>query len=124
MPVIKLKSSDGEIIEADIRIVKYCGTIEAMLQCLGNDDYEEEETAVPLPNVSSAILRKVLEWTEYHMDDKNREAEDISTWNANFLQVHENVLEELNEAADFLDMKDLLDATDAATADADNAPKK
>lgn len=118
MPLIKLESSDGEIIEADIRIAKCCGTIEAMLQCLGIADYEEEEAAVPLPNVSSAILRKVLEWAEYHMDDGNRSAEDIASWNAKFLQTHEDALAELNEAADFLDMKSLLDATEAATADA------
>lgn len=116
MPMIKLQSSDGEVIETDIRIAKYSGTIEAMLECVGIDNYKEEEAAVPLPNVSSAILRKVLQWAEYHMDDENRHIEDISSWNANFLKTEQSALKELYDAADFLDMRDLLDATAAAAA--------
>lgn len=118
MSVIKLKSSDGEVIAIDIRIAKCSGTLTAMLDCV--DDYEEEMDAVPLPNVSSAILRKVLQWAEYHMDDENRRAEDILSWNTTFLQTDRVTLGKLCEAADFLDMEDLLDATTTAI---ENAPQ-
>lgn len=111
--MIKLQSCDGEVLETDIQIAKCSGTIEAMLECAGIDDYEEEEAAVPLPNVCTAILRKVLQWAAYHIDDGKRRTEDIKSWNAKFLQVEQNILEQLYEAADFLDMEDLLDATAA-----------
>lgn len=113
MPLIKLQSCDGEVFETDIQIAKCSGTIEAMLECVGIDEYKEEDAAVPIPNVSTAILRKVLQWAAYHIDDGKRRAEDISSWNANFLQVERDTLEQLFKAADFLDMKDLLDATAA-----------
>ena len=83
MPNIKLQSSDGETFEIDIEIAKQSVIIKTMLEglhylpscyivvmyiwtCmkiifpsadLGMDDDEEE--AVPLPNVNSAILKKV-----------------------------------------------------------------
>ena len=57
---------------------------------------EEEEAVVPLPNVNSAILRRVLQWANYHKDDpvptdddenKEKRTDDISSWDADFLKV-------------------------------------
>lgn len=94
MPVIKLQSSDGEIFETDTQIAKCSGTIKTMLEDCGMDD--EEEAVVPLPNVNSAILRRVLQWAHYHKDDptptdddenKEKRTDDISSWDADFLKV-------------------------------------
>lgn len=94
MPIIKLQSSDGEIFETDVQIAKCSGTIKTMLEDCGMD--EEEEAVVPLPNVNSAILRRVLQWANYHKDDpvptdddenKEKRTDDISSWDADFLKV-------------------------------------
>ena len=60
MPTIKLQSSDGQVFPVDVLIAKQSVTIKTMLQDLVMDEEDEEE--VPLPNVSSAILKKVIQW--------------------------------------------------------------
>lgn len=95
MPNIKLQSSDGEVFEVDVDIAKCSVTIKTMLEDLGMD--EDEEEVVPLPNVNSAILRKVIQWATYHKDDppppeddenKDKRTDDISSWDADFLKVN------------------------------------
>lgn len=99
MPIIKLQSSDGEIFETEVQIAKCSGTIKTMLEDCGMD--EEEEAVVPLPNVNSAILRRVLQWANYHKDDptpteddenKEKRTDDISSWDADFLKVDQGKL--------------------------------
>lgn len=98
MPNIKLQSSDGEVFEVDVEIAKCSVTIKTMLEDLGMD--EDEEEVVPLPNVNSAILRKVIQWATYHKDDppppeddenKEKRTDDISSWDADFLKVDNSV---------------------------------
>jgi S-phase kinase-associated protein 1 len=69
---------------------------------LGMD--EDDEEVVPLPNVNSAILRKVIQWATYHKDDppppedddnKEKRTDDISSWDADFLKVDQGTLFEL-----------------------------
>lgn len=118
MPMIKLQSSDGEIFETDVQIAKCSGTIKTMLEDCGMD--EEEDAVVPLPNVNSAILRKVIQWATFHKDDpqptdddenKEKRTDDISSWDADFLKVDQGTLFELILAANYLDTKGLLDVT-------------
>lgn len=118
MPKIKLQSSDGEIFDTEIQIAKCSGTIKTMLEDLGVDEGEDE--VVPLPNVNSSILRKVLQWAAYHKDDpqpaeddenKEKRTDDISSWDADFLKVDQGTLFELILAANYLDIKGLLDVT-------------
>ena len=65
---------------------------------------EDDEEVVPLPNVNSAILRKVIQWATYHKDDppppedddnKEKRTDDISSWDADFLKVDQGPLFEL-----------------------------
>lgn len=65
---------------------------------------EDEEEVVPLPNVNSAILKKVIQWANYHKDDppppeddenKEKRTDDISSWDADFLKVDQGTLFEL-----------------------------
>ncbi|CAF1650698.1 unnamed protein product [Adineta ricciae] len=81
---------------------------------------DEEEDVIPLPNVNSAILKKVIQWATHHKDDppppeddENREknTSDISSWDQDFLKVDQGTLFELILAANYLDIKGLLDVT-------------
>uniref|UniRef100_A0A1I8FE02 Skp1-related protein n=1 Tax=Macrostomum lignano TaxID=282301 RepID=A0A1I8FE02_9PLAT len=105
MPNIKLQSSDNEIFET-------------MLEDLSVSDEGDEE--VPLPNVNAAILKKVIAWCTYHKDDpppveedeyKERRTDDIPTWDQEFLKVDQGTLFEIILAANYLDIKGLLDVS-------------
>ena len=63
MPTIKLQSSDGEVFPVDVDIARQSVTIRTMLEDLGME--EEEDEAVPLPNVNAAILKKVKNFVEH-----------------------------------------------------------
>lgn len=115
MPNLKLQSTDGEIFEVDVEITKCSVTIKTMLEDLGIE--EDDEEVVPLPNISSTILRKVIQWATYHKDDpapppidhkKETTADDISSWDADFLNVDNQTLTKLILAANFLEIQGLL----------------
>merc|ERR1712025_458929 len=118
MPNIRLQSSDSEIFEVDVEIAKASMTIKTMLEDLGMDDDDDEP--VPLPNVNAAILRKVIAWATHHKDDpplpeddenKDKRTDNISAWDQEFLKVDQGTLFELILAANYLDIKGLLDVT-------------
>lgn len=117
MPNIKLQSCDNEIFSIDIEIAKCSSTIKTMVEDLGLDEADEE--IVPLPNVNAAILRKVIQWATYHKDDplitedeeKEKRTDDISSWDVEFLKLDQGTLFELILAANYLDIKGLLDVT-------------
>lgn len=120
MPRIKLRSSEGEAIEVDIEVAQQSVVIKTMLADLGISEGGASTEAVPLPNVNSMILRKVVQWCEYHRndqplpeDDENREkrTDDIPAWDQEFLKVDQGTLFELILAANYLDIKGLLDVT-------------
>ena len=114
--MIKLQSSDGENYPVDIEVACQSVTIRTMLEDLGIE--EESSEAVPLPNVNSAILKKVIEFATYHKDDapasedvenNGKRSDDISAWDQEFMKVDQATLFDLILAANYLDIKALLD---------------
>ena len=81
---------------------------------------EGKDEVVPLPNVNAAVLKKIIQWATYHKydppapdDNENKEkrTDDISSWDSEFLNVDQGTLFELILAANYLDIKGLLNAT-------------
>lgn len=123
--MIKLISSDGEVFETDVEIAKRCGTIKTMLVDLGvgDENGEENDAPVSLANVNSSILRKILEWAAHKKDNTvaievktEKSTDDIDPWDADFLKVDQATLFELILAANYLDVKGLLDVTSKTVA--------
>ena len=91
MPYIKLKSSEGEIFTADSAVIQQSGTIKTMLEGLGT----KSDELVPLPNVDSAMLEKVIAWCtkhhgidkEYYENEDNEATWIILSWEEEFFKV-------------------------------------
>lgn len=101
MPIIKLKTSEGEIFEIDVKIAKCSATIKTMLEECGMDEEVEGDGAVlPLSEISAETLRLILEWAHHHKDDpvvekkvdenKEKRSDDISEWDSDFLKIEQS----------------------------------
>eukprot|EP01100_Stratorugosa_tubuloviscum_P010890 TRINITY_DN474_c3_g1_i1.p1 TRINITY_DN474_c3_g1~~TRINITY_DN474_c3_g1_i1.p1 ORF type:complete len:157 (+),score=79.88 TRINITY_DN474_c3_g1_i1:171-641(+) len=112
MATVKLVSSDEVEFEVEREIANKSQTIKNML-----DDLGDNEASIPLPNVAGKILSKVIEWCKYHKEhptEENRDdrnTDNISQWDQDFCKVDQTTLFELILAANYLDIKPLLDLT-------------
>jgi len=114
MGLIKLESSDKVEIQVEREIAERSMLIKNMLEDCG-----EIEEAIPIANVNEAVLRKVIEWCEHHKSDPAPAADDdndarkkntdIDEWDQKYMQVDQEMLFEIILAANFLDIKPLLD---------------
>lgn len=92
------------------------------------EDNEDEGGNVefPLPNVKSQVLKKVIEFCEHHLQEPMTEIEKplksqnmadvVQKWYADFVDVEQVLLFELILAANYMDIKPLLDLTCATVA--------
>jgi len=114
MSQIKLLSSDNAPITVDKEVAERSVLIKNMIEDLG-----EIDEAIPIPNVNEAVLRKVIEWCEHHKNDppatnddesdSRKRSTDIEEWDMKFMQVDQEMLFEIILAANYLDIKPLLD---------------
>ncbi|CAI9782003.1 unnamed protein product [Fraxinus pennsylvanica] len=122
--MIVLKSSDGESFEVEEAVALESQTIKHMIE----DDCAD--TSIPLPNVTSKILAKVIEYCKRHVDAtaaKSAEGmgvsadkvtdEDLKAFDADFVKVDQGTLFDLILAANYLNIKSLLDLTCQTVAD-------
>lgn len=81
---------------------------------------------IPLPNVKTTVLVKVIDYCKHHVDlpvepiQKPLADSDmrkvVSEWDANFVDLEQEMLFELILAANYMDIKPLLDLTCAKVA--------
>ncbi|KAF7105704.1 hypothetical protein CFC21_106483 [Triticum aestivum] len=121
--MVTLKSSDGEEFEVEEAVAMESQTIRHMIE----DDCADN--GIPLPNVTSKILSKVIEYCNKHVQAKPADAaaaapdaaappaEDLKNWDAEFVKVDQATLFDLILAANFLNIKGLLDLTCQTVAD-------
>ncbi|CAL8582067.1 MAG: hypothetical protein L6R36_000484 [Xanthoria steineri] len=113
---IKLQSSDNVEIAVDRDVAERSILIKNMMEDLGDGIMAE---AIPIPNVNEPVLRKVIEWCVQHRSDPPSSADedtdsrkkttDIDEWDQKFMQVDQEMLFEIILAANYLDIKPLLD---------------
>lgn len=110
MEEIILLSSDNKEIKVEKQIIEKSILIKNMIE-----DIEDDESAIPIPNVNENILQKVIEWCKYYKDDLiNTEYEeinknsDVNEWYKNFFDLDQDMLFDIILAANYLDIKQLL----------------
>jgi len=115
---IWLLSSDGVTIDLDRAVAERSMLIKNLLDDLGSDSISST-SPIPIQNVNEAVLRKVIEWCEHHRNDPLQSQDDesdarkktteIEEWDQKFMQVDQEMLFEIILAANYLDIKPLLD---------------
>ncbi|KAI9352998.1 putative negative regulator sulfur controller-3 [Zopfochytrium polystomum] len=113
---IKLTSSDGQEFAVEKKVADRSVLLKNMLEDVGDAD-----TPIPLPNVTAKILKKVIEYCTHHKDDPivvaendafdaaRKRSDDIDEWDATYIKVDNEELFEIILAANYLDIKPLLD---------------
>ncbi|GAM27598.1 hypothetical protein SAMD00019534_107740 [Acytostelium subglobosum LB1] len=110
---ITLEASDSVKFQVDKQVANMFVAIKNMLEDIG-----DETNAIPLPNVTSENLKLIIEWCEYHLKNPNpepmKDKKEIydCQYDKDFATKLEHVtLFELILAANYLDIKGLLDVT-------------
>jgi S-phase kinase-associated protein 1 len=111
-------SLPGSIAFPYLTITIFCGVFA--------DEHDEETIEIPIDNVKTAILKKVIEFCEHYVTEPMSEiekplksdnmAEVVQKFYADFVNVEQETLFDLILAANFMDIKPLLDLTCATVA--------
>ncbi|KAI9013948.1 E3 ubiquitin ligase complex SCF subunit sconC [Phycomyces nitens] len=107
---VQLLSSDNDSFTVDKEVAERSVLIKNMLEDIG-----ERDAPIPLPNVTAKVLKKVIEWCEHHredpvtQDDQERRNTDIEEWDQKYMEVDQETLFDIILAANYLDIKPLLD---------------
>ncbi|KAK4192023.1 Skp1 family, dimerization domain-containing protein [Podospora australis] len=114
---ISLMSNDGTTIRVDRAVAERSILIKNLIDDLGEDSVADQ--AIPINNVNDPVLKKVIEWCEHHKNDaavstdddndNRKKTTDIDEWDQKFMQVDQEMLFEIILAANFMDIKALLD---------------
>jgi len=130
----EVKGLDADIADENLKLVsqeeekftvpKKVALMSELVKTMAEGD--KEETDIPLPNVKSAVLTKVIGYMKYHSENPPKEiekplksanmAEVVTQWDADFVDVDQEMLFELILAANYMDIKPLLDLTCAKVA--------
>ncbi|KAI9711957.1 MAG: E3 ubiquitin ligase complex SCF subunit scon-3 [Chrysothrix sp. TS-e1954] len=116
-PTVNLVSNDECTFTCDRVVSERSMLIKNMLDDFGTEGTPSEN--IPIPNVNEVVLKKVLEWCDHHRsdpppsndeeNDTRKKTTDIEEWDQKYMQVDQEMLFEIILAANYLDIKALLD---------------
>ena len=117
---LKLVSAEGITYEVEENVACQAQLIKNMVEDAGPSE------EIPLPNVKSEILCKVIEYLRYYIDRippviakplKSAVFDEVvPQWDAAFIELEQETLFELLLASNYLDIKPLLDLACAKVA--------
>ena len=118
--IITLVSSDGEKFQVSEKAARRSQLIKGII-----DDYPDDPE-VPLHNVKSAILQRIISYLENYRDTEPREIEKplpsnnfndcVDAWDFQFIDMEIEVIFEIIFAANYMDIKPLLELASSKIA--------
>ncbi|OIV89500.1 hypothetical protein TanjilG_20434 [Lupinus angustifolius] len=115
---ISLKPCDGDVFEVSWAIRKQMQTIQSFVE---DDSFVATTTVIPLPNVISFQLTKIIDYLNYHRNGKavaDDGKESLKKFDQGFLkELDQDQLKELLLAANHVKVKDVLDFVCQTVAD-------
>ncbi len=118
--MVVLNANDGVNVSVPMDIAKISLTIKNMLEDLGEIIEEGGENAIPLPNVSGAIVAKIFTFCDYIHNNPDEFAQlntwledktfnvPLPGWFQEYLNVEQTIMFEVILGANFLDIQPLL----------------
>ena len=121
--LVHLVSQEGEQFEVPLDVATMSELVKTMFD---SDQPEDEVQEMPLPNVKTSILSKVIEFLTHYKGEPMTEIEKplkssnmnevVQEWYADFVNVDQEILFELILAANFMDIPPLLELSCATVA--------
>lgn len=111
---VVLVSSDNMEFKVDEDVANKFVTVKNLMEDIGSDG------AIPLTEVDSKTLEKVITYTKYHLENPFTQNEDekyMTSWDEQFCNVDRDTIFALVLAANYLDYKELLETTTQKIAD-------
>lgn len=120
MSLITLVTSDNEKFTISEEVAFKSALIKNMVEDLGSDG-----TEIPLPQARASVLKKVIEYCEYHKkdpepqtapeendrSDRIKRTTDITEWDYKFMNVENEMIYEIMLLANYLDIRSLFELT-------------
>jgi len=127
---LTLITKESEKIKVPVKIGILSNLIKTIIK--NDDDNEVEDDLdknleIPVVNITAPILRKVIEFIQYHFENgpmqeiekplKSGNLRDsVSEWDANYIDLENDILFNIVLAANYLDIQSLLDLSCAKVA--------
>lgn len=115
---ITLQSREGESFQVPQKVAELSSLVKRAIEA-NDDDDDDDEMTIPLPNVQADVLRKVIQYCTHYTSESMTEIttplksekldELVQTWYAEFCNVENPMLFALVTAANYMDIKPLLD---------------
>lgn len=123
---VVLVSMEGDRFEVPLKVAQMSDLVKTMVDPDELEEDDEDDHEVPLVNVKRHVLQKVIEYCNHHVDSPPKEITKpltssdlsvlVSEWDSKFVAVDQELLFELILAANYMDIKPLLDLTCAKVA--------
>ena len=116
---IKVKSSDGKVIELSTKAASRSKLLNGIIE-----DYPED-SEFPLNKINGATLEKVKEYLDHYKDIEPKQIEKplpkdfkecVDEWDYTFIDVDNSLILSLISAANFMDIRPLLELAAAKVA--------